>query len=125
MSRRFLPACFLLALITTGCMSNQQFELTTWGTAVMDHARPFLARGYAENESLRSREGLVLLRIQVDREGRLVQHAVERSSGVALLDEAAVKAIIQSSPLPKPPASLMPDKDLIKIVMPVQYQPQP
>ncbi len=122
MIRRFRPIWFLLAFITAGCMSTQQYEETTWVTTVMDHVRAQLLRGYEENEALKSHDGRVLVRIQVDREGRIVQHAIEQSSGLALLDEAALKGTIQSSPLPKPPASLKQDKDLIIIIVPVQYQ---
>jgi protein TonB len=51
-------------------------------------------------------EGRVVLRIGVAADGRLVQLAVETSSGNALLDEAALAAARRAAPLPPPPASM-------------------
>lgn len=48
--------------------------------------------------------GRVIVRIRINRNGRILRHHVERSSGFTRLDNAVVKAIGAASPVPSVPA---------------------
>ncbi len=44
----------------------------------------------------------VIIAITIDRNGKIISHAIEKSSGNALFDRSAIKAILKASPLPSP-----------------------
>lgn len=67
--------------------------------------------------------GTVKLKITVNREGQLFTPVVHESSGSPLLDAAALAAVIQSNPLPPPPADLWPGRREITLILPLTYRP--
>jgi colicin import membrane protein len=52
-------------------------------------------------------EGLeVIITVKLDREGKIISHEIEKSSGNSLFDRSALKAISKASPLPPPPTEM-------------------
>ncbi|RJQ44729.1 MAG: cell envelope integrity protein TolA [Nitrospiraceae bacterium] len=45
----------------------------------------------------------VIISVKIERDGRIVSHDIERSSGNVLFDRSAMKAVAKASPLPAPP----------------------
>jgi len=79
-----------------------------------------LARYHAYPSSLRTRPiGLVRLGVVVGRDGRVLDAWIENSSGVAVLDEAAMAALRRAEPLPSLPASL---PGAIDLIVPLRYE---
>lgn len=79
-----------------------------------------LARYHAYPSSLRTRPtGLVRLGVVVGRDGRVLDAWVENSSGVTVLDEAAMAALRRAEPLPSLPASL---PGAIDLIVPLRYE---
>jgi TonB family protein len=64
-------------------------------------------------------EGVVSLGFRIDRQGKLVNSRIEKSSGSLVLDAEALAMIKRASPLPRPPSGIA-DDDL-SIVIPIQY----
>ncbi len=64
--------------------------------------------------------GSVTLRFELDREGRLLSCRVQRSSGYAVLDEAAEETIRASAPFPPLPPALK--EQSLWIEVPIQYE---
>ncbi len=58
---------------------------------------------YPDEAVRRGEQGDVLLRIRVGRAGVPMEIGVVRSSGAALLDEAARRGVVRAAPLPAPP----------------------
>jgi colicin import membrane protein len=48
----------------------------------------------------------VIVSIKIDRDGRIVSHQIEKSSGNVLFDRSAIKALSKASPLPPPPKEM-------------------
>jgi TonB family protein len=48
----------------------------------------------------------VIISIKIDSSGKVVTHTIEKTSGNALVDHSAVKAISKASPLPPPPVEM-------------------
>lgn len=79
-----------------------------------------LARYHAYPSSLRTRPtGLVRLGVVVGRDGRVLDAWIDNSSGVAVLDDAALAALRRAEPLPSLPSSL---PGAIDLIVPLRYE---
>ncbi|WP_312690036.1 energy transducer TonB [Brevundimonas nasdae] len=79
-----------------------------------------LARYHAYPSSLRTRPtGLVRLGVVVGRDGRVLDAWIENSSGITVLDDAAMAALRRAEPLPSLPASL---PGAIDLIVPLRYE---
>jgi len=47
-----------------------------------------------------------IISIKIDRDGRVVSHRIEKSSGNDMFDRSAIKAVSKASPLPPPPVEM-------------------
>ncbi len=68
------------------------------------------------------RQGTVIIMFVLDREGRVVSKAVEKSSGIDALDKAALEMVDRANPLPPLPVSFVGDQ--FALTIPVQFQLQ-
>jgi protein TonB len=60
-------------------------------------------RRYPTAARARRQEGIARLRVSVARDGSLLHLSLEHSSGVALLDQAALDTFRRAAPLPRVP----------------------
>ena len=74
---------------------------------------------YPQEASRRKQQGTALLEVTLARDGTVLAVAVERSSGYPLLDQAAVKAVFDASPVPPFPLAYRRDEGTM--VLPAQY----
>lgn len=74
---------------------------------------------YPRRAQARRQEGTALLYFVMDRDGRVSDSHIQRSSGYQLLDEEVLALIRRAEPLPPPPPELAGDN--IKLVVPVQF----
>lgn len=74
---------------------------------------------YPRHARLLRQEGTAVLHFVMDREGRLEDYRIRRSSGHELLDSAVRAMIERAQPLPKMPASL--PQPRLEIVVPVEF----
>ncbi|WP_166652541.1 energy transducer TonB family protein [Enterovirga rhinocerotis] len=65
-------------------------------------------------------EGRVVIRITIDREGRIVHLAVAQSSGIAAFDEAALRMVRRAEPLPRPPPDIA--SPTPRLLLPVEFR---
>ena len=63
-------------------------------------------KSYPKAARMRHETGTVQLAFSIDREGRVVSSAVERSSGYATLDQEAIATVGRAQPFPVPPAGM-------------------
>lgn len=61
----------------------------------------------------------VVLRLTVARDGRLLDHRIEKSSGIAAFDQAALAAVTRAGRFPAAPAQL--DASRIRLSLPVDF----
>lgn len=59
---------------------------------------------YPQKARVRHEEGRVIVAFTIDRDGKLVDNRVLRSSGSDDLDQEALSSVVRAQPLPKPPA---------------------
>lgn len=65
-------------------------------------------------------EGVVRLRFVIDREGEVISHRVDKSSGHAILDDAASDLLRRASPMPAIPPDM--GRSRLEIVVPIAYR---
>jgi protein TonB len=91
--------------------------LANWQGILLGHLERH--RRYPASAQRRRQEGVAYLRFSVDRGGRLVVFALERSSGFELLDEETLAVIQRAQPLPPPPREI--EGNPVEVVVPVQF----
>lgn len=64
-------------------------------------------------------EGTVIVAFSINRKGELLSSAIQKSSGYALLDKAALATLERSTPFPPIPKSI--SRDILKIAVPIDY----
>ena len=74
---------------------------------------------YPKHARMRREEGVVHVRFAVDRQGRLLDGAIVRSSGVASLDREALAMIDRSNPFPTAPQTVRGSR--IELQTPVEF----
>ncbi len=99
---------------TTAEPSRSQID--SWQASVQRHIGRRLK--YPADATRRREEGRVVVQFKIDRAGNVQSVSVIGSSGFASLDEAALKLVYASSPVPPPPAGM---SGLGPINMPIDY----
>lgn len=79
---------------------------------------------YPEEAKLGGMQGETMLRIRIDRRGNVRYYALERSTGHALLDRAAVDMIRRANPVPAVPADYPAGGDVLEFLIPVNFNLQ-
>ena len=62
---------------------------------------------------------MIYVRFVMDRVGKVLDYAIERSRGYALLDQEVVALIQRASPLPPPPEEVQGER--LELVVPVEF----
>ena len=75
---------------------------------------------YPREATRQKQEGTALLDVTLARDGTVLGVALERSSGYPLLDQAAIKAVLDASPVPAFPPAYRPEQGTM--VLPAQYR---
>lgn len=134
MRRVFLQAATgaaLAALLAlSGCATSpaltaeQQAELATWTRAA--HAKIRANSYYPRDPAVAAplMEGTARVRISVARDGAVYTPQIERSSGEPLFDAAALAIVLRSAPLPPPPAFMIEEGNVAKVLLPINFKPQ-
>ena len=74
---------------------------------------------YPRRAQRRGQQGRVWLQFVLDRSGSVLNSSIAKSSGHALLDDATLELLRESSPLPAPPAGIPASQ--LKFLIPVDY----
>lgn len=93
------------------------FAISAWRNELLQ--RLLQAKRYPEEARDRDQQGVVQLRISLDRQGKLLSANLVKSSGFAVLDAAAVATIHRAEPFPEPPPQ-MPGNP-IELTVPVHF----
>lgn len=96
------------------------YAISGWRNELLQ--RLLRAKRYPEEARDRDQQGVVQLRISMDRQGKLLSATVVKSSGYAVLDEEAVATMHRAEPFPEPP-SQMPGNP-IELTVPVHFSLQ-
>jgi protein TonB len=75
---------------------------------------------YPRMAEMRRQEGEVMLRFTIDRDGHVLSHVIDRSSGYTVLDRETESMLARSDPLPPVPQELT--GTTFEIVVPVQFE---
>ena len=89
----------------------------TWETALL--ARVESTKYYAPAARAAKQQGVALIRFVMDRDGNVAAARVEKSSGFAVLDQAALSAVQRAVPLPKPPQEV--PGEWLDLIVPVDF----
>lgn len=76
-------------------------------------------RSYPDDAKRRKEQGVVHVKFTIDREGQVLAARVEKSPGIAALDQAALQVLQHASPVPPMPASMRMSK--LTITLPIEY----
>jgi len=89
----------------------------TWQGLVLGQLNK--SKRYPPLAQSRRQQGAPWIRFVIDREGRVLSSRLERTSGIASLDQEAVSLPRRAQPLPKPPAEV--PGQTIELVVPVEF----
>ena len=92
--------------------------------AEADYASVLLAwlerhKEYPRSAQQRRQQGVVMLYIAMDRDGRVIDSRIQKSSGHRLLDDAALAMLERAQPLPPMPDDMR--KVRLEFIVPVQF----
>lgn len=90
-----------------GNSAEAQRRIEAWQRQIFAHIVRF--KRYPEEGRAKRLSGETLVAFSLDRDGGVDNLRVARSSGSALLDQAALGVLRRAAPLPKPPAALKGD----------------
>jgi protein TonB len=76
-------------------------------------------KDYPGEVKKRKQQGTVTVRFSINRDGELLNASVRKSSGHALLDQAALATLARASPFPPIPAFM--NRQTLSIVVPIDY----
>ena len=91
--------------------------LPDWQGLLLSHLERH--KRYPREAQWRRQEGVTYLHFIVDRDGKVLEHSIDQSSGYTLLDEEVMELIERAQPLPPPPAEL--PGATLELVVPVQF----
>jgi len=113
-----LAGCMTTALAPQAAAQSQAAEtFKAWTLRVNQHIE--VKKRYPPASIARREQGRVEVAFTIDRQGRLVRSRIARSSGFAVLDNAALELVRQAQPFPPPPAGL--SVPHINLSLPVNY----
>lgn len=92
--------------------------------AVADYGAIVLAwlerhKDYPRRAQQRRQQGVVILFIAIDRDGRVLEARIKKSSGRDILDQAALDMLERADPLPPVPDDM--PQERLEMVVPVQF----
>lgn len=90
----------------------------TWQNRLLAHLARY--KRYPEDARRRGETGSNSLRLLIDGNGRVRQHALASESGSPALDRATLQIIQRAQPVPPPPAELLED-GVLEVIAPVSY----
>jgi protein TonB len=90
-----------------------QYESVLYGWINRHKLYPMLAQR-------RGLEGSAAVRVRIDRDGRVIDRSLDRSTGQPLLDEAALDIVRRASPFPKVPPEY--SGSTFEFVAPIEYR---
>lgn len=89
----------------------------TWEGRLLAHLER--RKRYPAEARSRRLQGVAYVRFTMDRRGRVLSAALERSSGHVVLDREAVALLRRSQPLPEPPADLA--GETLSLSVPIEF----
>lgn len=104
--------------LNTGLSSIDRRAIENWQRDLVLHLNRH--KRYPSQAREERRYGIVNVAFTMDREGRVHDARIAKSSGYDLLDSAAIAMLNKASPLPVPPGDITADK--IELVVPVNYR---
>lgn len=91
--------------------------VTTWNLSIAKQIE--LHKGYPPSALPRREAGVAQVAFAIDRDGRVVDSRVIRSSGYAALDQEALATLQRAQPFPPPPAGLAGER--FEFTVPVKF----
>jgi protein TonB len=89
----------------------------SWQGLLMAHLEKH--KKYPKRSERRREQGTGFLRFRMDRNGKVLSYALERSAGYEALDEEVLEMIVRAQPLPPLPPEIA--ESTMEIIIPVQF----
>lgn len=77
-------------------------------------------RDYPEEALAQSQQGVAMIRLRIDRTGRILYYRLERSTGYPLLDDAVRELVWKSAPVPEVPGHY-PGGQQLEFLIPIAF----
>lgn len=114
--------------VATGAIGGRGYETTmTQQTAQATRARytqeisSWIERHKLYPAEASGREGRAVVRVRIDRAGNVRYYAIEQTSGMQVLDAAALDMIRRANPMPAAPVNY-PEGNIIEFLIPISFK---
>jgi protein TonB len=67
--------------------------------------------------------GTVMLRLRIDRQGKVLRYVLERASGYPVIDQAISTMVNAANPVPAVPANYPDSRPYLEFLIPIHFQP--
>ncbi|MSN96853.1 energy transducer TonB [Campylobacter sp. FMV-PI01] len=104
--------------ISSPSTGNSNSKKVSYQSLVFSHLNKF--KNYPKNSILNKEEGMVIIRVKLDKDGNVLLADIKKSCNFESLNNAATQLFKKASPLPKPPENLIKNGVLV-FSMPVEY----
>jgi len=90
-----------------------------WSSLLLGHLSRY--KRYPTSAAHQQRQGVVYIRVTLDRQGNVKSVQMTRSSDTVALDNEAIQLPQRASPVPPPPDSLSPGQPQITVTIPIRF----
>lgn len=112
-----MPDPGVTAAARVASASAERAALANWQSRLLGHLKAHLR---FPRQAERSRqEGVALVSVTVDRQGRVLNARIDRGSGYPVLDGEALATVRRGSPVPPPTADIRGDP--VTVTIPIQF----
>ena len=112
------PSGDVAAAPESGAMSLVPSDATvTWQSVLLGHLGRH--KRYPRESRRRRQEAVVYVRVQINRDGTVVDYRLERQSRHEALNQESLALIARAQPLPPPPEAL--EGNIVEFVVPIEF----
>lgn len=95
----------------------QSRALPSYEQTLLAHLERY--KRYPRSAQRRGQEGVVYVRFEIDREGKLLSHSLDKTSGNSQLDQGGLDTVVRAEPFPPFPKEI--SRDTLDITVPIRF----
>lgn len=111
------PAAKTAAPVNAAPSDARARALPTYQQALLAHLERY--KRYPRGPQRRGQEGIVYVRFEIDRQGKLLSHSLGKSSGNSQLDAGGLETVVRGDPFPPLPDAI--SGPTLEVTVPIRF----